>query len=265
MNRQISKLFVLSLMGSSILTASSAAIASDAHSSADGVQAELSYRGQDVHLGPVDRVTGRPNWAYDSAVSVATFQEDTSVPVVFGPRIVATAKDINAHVGSTGLTIDSISSQGDVSIAGDHIALFINPPPVAGRGSGDLAPQPPVPFLTVTATELNSVSYYSKVFPHAITANGTASIGSLKIAGSFFGGRTLKFSGTPAPNTVIYSSSALTITLNRQIIAAVSPCSTCAPQLVSIQTIAIDLELEHVVAYGRAIRGEVRIGSSAAQ
>ncbi len=159
MNRQISKLFVLLPIGSGILMASGAAVAADAHSTADGVQAELSYRGQDVHLGPVDRVTGRPNWAYDSAVSVATFQEDTSVPVVFGPRIVATAKDINAHVGSTGLTIDSISSQGDVSIAGDHIALFVNPPPVAGRGSGNLTPQPSVPFLTVTTPGSSRIMY----------------------------------------------------------------------------------------------------------
>jgi hypothetical protein len=264
MDRQISKPFALLLAGSTVLTASGTAIAANAHSTADGIRAELSYRGQAVHLGPVDRVTGRPSGAYDFAVAVADFQEDTSVPVVFAPRIVAAAKNINGHVASTGLTTDSISSQGDVSFVGDHIALFINPPPTAG-GSGNLPPQPAVPFLTIAAREVNSVSYYSKVFPHGITANGTASMGSLKIAGSYFGGHTLKFSGTPAPNTVIYSSPALTITLNRQIVPMLSPCSTCAPQPVSIETVAIDVELKHVVAYGHAVRGEVRIGSSKAQ
>ena len=123
--------------------------------------------------------------------------------------------------------------------------------------------------LSVSATFIHSKSSASYVFgPNQGFLAGDASFGSLTIGGSLIGGETLTFSGDVAANTVLFRSSTVTITLDKQTLSDfLPPVTTAAVPPVSpnrITTDALDIQLNKASVGGQTITGDIRLGESSA-
>ena len=93
--------------------------------------------------------------------------------------------------------------------------------------------------------------------------SGDASFHSLKVTGALLGGDTLTFSGNATPNTVLYSSSTVTITLDEQTLL-LPPAAASGIIGPTITTDAIDIHLNHATFAGQTITGNFDIGQSSA-
>ncbi len=118
--------------------------------------------------------------------------------------------------------------------------------------------------LSVEATGIHSDSNSSFMFgPNEGSHSGDASFHSLTITGALVGGETLKFSGDAAPDTVLYKSSTVTITLDEQMLLF-PPAATGGIIGPSITTDAIDIQFNNAKFAGQTITGDFAIGQSSA-
>ncbi len=122
--------------------------------------------------------------------------------------------------------------------------------------------------LSASATFVHSESSASYVFgPNRGFVSGDASFGSLTISGSLVGGKTLTFSGDAAPNTVLFQSATVTITLDKQTLSDFLPpvAGTALPVSPNrITTDALDIQLNHASVGGQIVTGDIRLGESSA-
>jgi len=124
----------------------------------------------------------------------------------------------------------------------------------------------PFPPLMIVAQELVSSANYTIQYGAGAFATGATSVGSLTITGPLVGGKVLKFSGQIAPNTVAFTSPAVTITLNHQVVSGTITCSpTCTFTPTEIEVTAIDVELHKANVYGTAVSGEIQINHAVAR
>jgi hypothetical protein len=245
-----------------ILVATAALAQSAPQSAAVGFDARLQSQGIATELGPVAAVTGEPSGRYSFTQTVSTVSENLAIaPLALTPTLSLAAKGLTSHVASSGIGIDSRSSEGDNAVASANFVLNINPPP----GSGV-----PIPFpaLIVTAQEAISNANFNIVYPAGSFATGAARIGSLTVSGQLLDRATLKFSGPTAPNTVIYQSPTVTITVNRQIKSGVISCTAsagCTFEMSAIDVAAIDIALHNAPVGGSKVSGDILIGNVTAR
>jgi hypothetical protein len=96
------------------------------------------------------------------------------------------------------------------------------------------------------------------------SVTGNASFGSLNLSGALLG-KTLTFSGDAAPNTVLFSSPTVTVTLDRQTVSdLISSGLTKTLTPVGITTQAIDISLHDATLFGRSVSGDITIGQASA-
>ena len=91
---------------------------------------------------------------------------------------------------------------------------------------------------------------------------------NLKIFGSLVGTSTLTYSGSAAPNTVIYDSPTVTITLNKQITEQVITCTVpggCVTKVYAITVAALDISLNKANIDGHKVTGDIVLGQSEAR
>jgi len=228
-------------------------------STATGADARFQSRGVASELGPIATVSGQPSGKYEASTTVADISQNVAIaPVSPTPTAYVISRNLTSHVAGSGWGVDSRSSEGDTSIEAAQLWMNLDPPPPGGP-----VPEPP---LTVTARSLSSSASFSTVVPNYNFAIGVATIGSLTVTGAFLGGATLKYSGSAPPDTVIYSSPTVTITLNRQIKSGIISCSPgCAFTVTSIDVAAVDIALDKVTMYGTRISGDIVLGEAAAQ
>ena len=118
----------------------------------------------------------------------------------------------------------------------------------------------------MNATGLDSSSTFNRTIPSNATATGVTTIGSLDIRGKLLGATRLAYSGAAPPNTVIYDTRNLTVTLNRQIVTELVTCGlTCTVTPQNIQTAAIDVEFHKAQMFGTEVSGDILIGETTAQ
>ncbi len=116
-----------------------------------------------------------------------------------------------------------------------------------------------IPGLSVEATGIHSDSNVS--FEGSLT--GDASFDLLTVSGALVNGDTLTFSGDAAPDTVLYKSSTVTITLDEQTLLY-PPGATSGIIGPTITTDAIDIQFNHAKFEGQTITGDFAIGQSLA-
>jgi hypothetical protein len=76
----------------------------------------------------------------------------------------------------------------------------------------------------------------------------------------------VRHGGTPTPNTVVYDTPTVTITLNKQIESGIIPCGlTCVFTVTSIETDAVDIDLHKAPWHGHKITGDIVIGRASAE
>jgi hypothetical protein len=224
-------------------------------SSANGFSSVLRDNGHMTTIAPFARVFGAAPPAFDHTKTIAHFDKTYDLSrakrnylslQVEATHIVDTAK-------SAGLGIDAISTRGEARLGSADFALIDNP-------LSTLA----VLGLSVEATGVHSDSNASFVFgPDEGSLTGDASFRSLTISGDLVHGKTLKFSGDAKANTVLYSSSTVTITLDRQTLL-LPPAGASAAIGPSITTDAIDIRFNGAKFFGHTITGDFVIGQSSA-
>ena len=143
------------------------------------------------------------------------------------------------------------SAQAGASIGSSTFLLTDNPKAPLGI-AGILG-------LSFMATDIQVSADFSHVFGvNRSFVTGDASFGSLSIGGALIG-KTLTFSGDAAPNTVLFASSTVTITLDKQVITDLTGGTPAG-----ITTEAVDISLHNASFLGRHLSGDIIIGIAAA-
>jgi hypothetical protein len=234
-------------------------------SSAIGLDANFVVAGTATEFGPIDALQGNATGAYNNSVKVGSVNGTMPLyPSNPAPTLFVDAQGFLSHVSASGVDNGSRSSESDTHVNSTSLVLNLNPPPPSGLTSEPLIP---APFLSVTSGSIKSQTSFSQVSPNAKSAEGSAQIASLSIWGSAVGNNTLKFSGNAAPNTVIYETPTVTITLNKQVRQVIISCSPpkCSFIVAGMTTDAIDINLNKADWYGRKVSGDIVIGETHAQ
>ena len=156
---------------------------------------------------------------------------------------------------SSGIGVDEIGASGAADLGSASFVLADTPGPMLPLS---------ILGLSVEATGIHSGSDSSIVFgPNEGSISGDASFHSLKVTGALVGGDTLTFSGHAAPDTVLYKSSTVTITLDEQTLL-LPPAASSGIIGPTITTDAIDIQLNHATFAGQTITGNFDIGQSSA-
>jgi len=137
---------------------------------------------------------------------------------------------------------------------------MLDPPPLVTSA------QPLQPFLSLSARHIASTADFSLVVPNYASVTGSADFDHLVVFGTLVTNQTLKFSGEARPNTVLYQSPHVTITLNHESSIGLI---TCNPKCVfigeAITTYAVDILLDHANLDGQIVSGEILLGMAAAE
>jgi hypothetical protein len=225
-------------------------------SSADSFSGSLTADGFTTTVDPFAEVSGAAPPKYDHRRRVASvdhmYELTPSESDDLSLEMQARRMFNRAH--SPGFGVDDIGASGDADFRTAHMLLTDT---IGTTG-------PTVLGLSVEATGIQSDSTSSFVFgPNQGTLAGDARFGSLEISGALVGGKTLTFSGDAAPNTVLYSSSTVTITLDEQRLL-LPPSAAGGVVGPTIFTNAIDIQFNGAKFAGNTISGHFDIGQSSA-
>ena len=233
----------------------------DVLSEADSLSGSFVTGGHTTAFGPIGQVSGIAPPAFHHIVKIGAFGETFSLDPtsLIDPTLQINATDLTNTASSDGLGIDNISTQSTSDIASASIVL-------TGAVSSTLE----ILGLSVAATFIHSNSSASYVFgPDRGFVSGDASFQSLSISGSLIGGKTLTFSGDAAPNTVLYHSPTVTITLDQQTLSDFlppSPVASGTPPILPnrITTDALNIQLTDAPLLGVPITGHISLGETSA-
>jgi hypothetical protein len=223
-------------------------------SSADSLTGSLNADGFTTTIAPFAPVSGSAPPAYDQTKTVAFFDHlyeltpSESNDLSLG---VQATQMFNA-ASSARLGVDEIGANGTADFSSAHFLL------TDSVGTG-----PTVLGLSVAATVVHSDSNSFFVFPDRGFLAGDASFHSITITGALLGGRTLTFSGDAKPDTVLYSSPTVTITLDEQGLL-LPPTTTGGVIGPMISTDAIDIQFHGAKFLGNTISGHFDFGRSLA-
>jgi hypothetical protein len=225
-------------------------------SSADSFSGLLNADGFTTTIDPFAPVSGSAPPAYDDTRRIASVDQTYDLTPAEANTLSLTmqaTKMVN-QAQSPGIGVDEIGATGKSDLGSANFVLADTPGPT----------QPPTILgLSVQATGIHDDSNSSFVFgPHVGSLAGDASFHSLKVTGALVGGDTLTFSGKAAPDTVLYHSSTVTITLDDQHLLL--PPATSGIIGPTIITDAIDIQLNHATFAGQTISGNFDIGQSSA-
>jgi len=250
----------------------SAAPAYAASSSAYGIEAQFMSADLSTGIGPIAFTQGSTPPSYAKAASVGKVNQIVNVVpgVSPTPALFVNANGLKSHV-SGGFGIDVISSQGNTSLRSANLSLMLNPPPPVNR----ISPQPE-PFLALSTTGIKSSTFFNEQVPRPATTGGDASFSSITITGSLVADKTLRFSGDAAKNTILYKSPtststdvpAITITLNKQVAAAVISCPvnqpSCTATPAGLTVDAVSIDLHNADLNGHPVTGTITLGHQSA-
>jgi hypothetical protein len=226
-------------------------------SSADSFGGSLDADGFTTTIDPFAPVSGSAPPAYDDTSRIASVDRTYDLTSAEANTLSLTMQAthmVNTAEGS-GIGVDEIGASGAADLGSASFVLADTPGPML---------PPTILGLSVEATGIHSGSDSSIVFgPNKRSISGDASFHSLKITGALLGGDTLTFSGNAKPNTVLYSTSTVTITLDEQTLL-LPPASAGGIIGPTITTDAIDIHLNNATFAGQTITGNFDIGQSSA-
>jgi hypothetical protein len=225
-------------------------------SSADDLSGYLDVGSHQTSFGPVGLASGAAPPAFHQTKKIAAFDRtynlDSTDPN--RPTLQINATKLVSTASSSGLGIDSVSTQATSDFASANILLTDNPLYALG-----------ILGLSVSATFIHSEASASYVFGanHGFLS-GDASFGSLTISGGLIG-KTLTFAGDAKANTILFQSSSVTITLDKQIQSEFLPPSPATPTAANrITTDALDIHLNNAHLFGKTISGDITLGETSA-
>ncbi len=234
-------------------------------STALAITARFTAAGVRSQIRPIAAVSGAMSRTYDASQTVAEVHEDLAIasgdPT---PTLSVTGSRLTSHASARGRG-GGREALGENTLTNLRLALVAH----SSTGQSGVSTSP---ALTVDARELASSAYFNGAAKARGGATGLMNVGALSISGQLVGDAILKRSGQVAPNTVVYSSPQLSITLNRQIESGVVSCDdedcTETPLAVGvgvIQVIGIDIELHGALVGATKVNGQIRVGQVTAQ
>jgi hypothetical protein len=225
-------------------------------SSADGLSSYLDVGSHQTSFGPVGLASGAAPPAFHQTKKIGAFDHTYNLDPTDSnhPTLQIDATDLVGAASSSGLGIDSVSTQATSDVGSANILLTDHPPFALG-----------VLGLSVSATFIHSASSASYVFgANRGFLSGDASFGSLAIGGALIG-KTLTFAGDAKANTILFQSSSVTITLDKQIRSEFLPPSAATPTAPNrITTDALDIHLANAHLFGQTITGDITLGETSA-
>ena len=220
-------------------------------SSADSFSGSLDAEGFTTTIAPFARISGVAPPAYDETKRVASFNHlyDLTPGESNDLSLEMRASQMVNNANSAGIVVDEIGTTGEADLGSANFLLTeaFGPSTLTG--------------LSVEATEVHSESNSSFVVGARGILSGDASFRSLTVAGALVGGEALTFSGNAAPDTVLYSSPTVTITLDEQTLLLPPAAGVIGP---TITTDAIDIRFNDAKFAGHTISGDFAIGQSSA-
>jgi hypothetical protein len=226
-------------------------------SSADSFSGLLNADGFTTTIDPFAPVSGSAPPAYDDTSRVASFDHTYILTPAEDNTLSLTmqASHMVNNAQSPGIGVDEIGASGSADLGSASFTLADTPGPMLPLS---------ILGLSVEATGIHDDSNSSFVFgPNKGSLSGDASFASLKVTGALVNGDTLTFSGHAAPDTVLYKSSTVTITLDDQTLL-LPPSAASGIIGPTITTDAIDIHLNHATFAGQTITGNFDIGQSSA-
>ncbi len=248
------------------LAAGPAAAQEGPPSTATAIVAKFTAAGVASQIRPIATVSGALSRAYDSTETVAQVSETVAIaPGDPTPTLFVTGEGLSSHAAAHGRAGGGRESLGANSVA--HLRLVLTAQSSTGSGDG-----PTVPALIIEVRELATSAYFDSQAATRSAAMGLMTVGSLSISGGLVGGETLRRSGQVAPNTILYNSPQVTITLNRQVESGVVTCDEedCAEAPIGlgvgvIRMVGVDVALHGALVGSTRVSGQIRVDQATAQ
>jgi hypothetical protein len=244
-----------------VFVASPAFAASTPQSAAQAFDAKITSSGVATEVGPFTHVAGQGGNGYQESATGAPENEAVSLlPLNPTPTLYLNLGAVKASASSTGIQLDSESWGAKAEVDSVQASINLNPLPPSGPF--------PQPFLNITAGSVKADAGLNIVFPSTQGGSSAAKLSHLKITGSALGSTVVHYNGSPAPNTIVFDSPTVTITLNKRTESGLISCSaapvTCTFTPYVIETDAVDIALNKAPWRGNKYSGHIVIGRATA-
>ena len=228
-----------------------------AASSAFDLSANFTTDGVSTAISPVNSLSSKgSNSTYNKSASTGAYHEVLNLAAAGDMRPVLTidAKNMSSHIKGT-FGIDTISAEGDTTIT----TLTLNLVPKRAPGLAIF------PYLQVAANTLKGTGNYDYTAPNHTAVSGVAGVSSLVITGSLVDNKTIKFSGSPKEDRLLYQSPTVTITLNQTVSVDLISCGPkCVVTPFSVRTGVLNITLTNASLGSRRVSGQRAIGAAGA-
>ncbi|HTJ65381.1 MAG TPA: hypothetical protein VL899_16390 [Alphaproteobacteria bacterium] len=230
-----------------------------AGASASAFSANFTTDGVNTAIDPVNTLSSGPDPRYDKTHKAGAYHNQLILTDAASPPAltVDTSGSTSRILGIFG--IDTSSAEGDATVTGLNLKLAPYVPP----GSNAI----PAPYLQITANSVHETANYDALFivPNRMRVSSAGRFDGLTITGSLVGGKTLKVTGAQKPDTVLFQSDTVTITLNSKLVTALISCSLkCKLTPYSVRAAGVDVALNGAKLGKHKVSGDISVAAVAA-
>lgn len=221
-----------------------------AGSSAFGLSANFTVGSTNTAIEPVNPLNNGTapvyNKTHDSGAYKKVLTLDTGAA---RPTLTVAASNLRSHISHLfGLGESFVTAEATAS----GLTLSLTGPNGAGVAVA--------PYLEITAKSIQESGSYDHTASNKTMVAGAGAISGLVVTGTLVGGQTLKFSGTPKADQILFQSPTVTITLNQSISAELISCSPqCVTTPYFINTSGLQVTFNNAVMGGRTVSGQITI------
>ncbi len=220
-------------------------------SSAFGLSANFTTGGVNTAIEPVNPLNNGAAAVYNKTRNSGAYNKVLPLDTGTAPPVLTVAaKNLRSHIshlfglGSSFVTADATAS-----------GLNLNLAPLKGASTIVVTP-----YLQITADSIQQTGNYNFTMPNKTTVVSAGAIKNLVVTGTLVGGKTLKFSGVPKPDQVLFQSPTVTITLGQSISAELISCGPkCVTTPYFINTSGLQVTLTNAVVGDRKVSGQITV------
>jgi hypothetical protein len=238
----------LALVSVSALCAGSA-LASG--SSAFGLSANFTIGGINTAIEPVNPLNNGVAAAYNKTRNSGAYNKALTLDTGTAPPVLTVAaSNLRSH-------ISHLFGLGSSFVVAEATASGLNLNLAPAKGTSDVVV---APYLQITAESVQQTGNYNHTTPNRTTVASEGAIKNLVVTGTLVGGKTLKFSGVPKPDQILFQSPTVTITLGQSISAELISCGPkCVTTPYFINTSGLQVTLTNAVIGKRKVSGQITV------
>ena len=221
-------------------------------SSAFGLSANFTIGDINTAIEPVNPLNNGTAPVYNKTANSGPYNKVLTLDTgAMRPVLTAAASNLQSHISHLfGLGSSFVVGEATVS------ELNLNLAPQKGASTVVVTP-----YLQITADKIQQTADYTHSTPNRTIVASDGTIKNLVVTGTLVGGKTLKFSGTPKPDQILFQSPTVTITLRQSISAALISCSpNCVTTPYFIDTAGLQVVLTNATIGDRTVSGNITVG-----